>query len=484
MRHAHAVFGMRVPAFFMPEQPISAAPTKLKAAIAPERLDADAVRTVGRLREGRFEAYLVGGCVRDLLAGRAPKDFDIATSATPNQIRALFRNCRLIGRRFRLAHIYFHGGKVFEVSTFRKNPVIVDDSATWNPKEALSEIPSVDEDALVQLEERGKVEDDPPVAEVAERDVYMVEDNTFGTAIEDARRRDFTINGLFYDPRAGEVLDYVRGLEDLERREVRTIGNPEIRMREDPVRILRGVRFAARLGFEIEPHTYAAMESALEDLPRCSPSRLLEETFRLLRGGSASPALQLIHSLGGLEILLPPVAAYLKSASAEVRKKYWDFMATVDAQVRAQIVYDDSMHLAATLMPLAFSPSAGDAPIDALLRKLSVSSRLPKRIAERARLILSAQDTLAGLRGRRGGLASFRAYPFFAEALTLFEAWATVAPQHQGALAAWKSGSAPELAKDAIRPRRRRRRRGRALQPGGTAGNAQPAASNRGGVQD
>src|SRR5690606_17514971 len=183
--------------------------------IPVERLDPDALGVIHRLRSFGHQAYLVGGCVRDLLLGRQPKDFDVATSAHPGEIRAIFRNCRLIGRRFRLAHVYFPGGKVIETATFRTNP-------------------------------NGESESE---------DLLITRDNAFGTVEEDARRRDFTVNGLFYDVVLGKVLDYVGGRADLERRLLRTIGDPDVRIQEDPVRLLRAVRFAAKLGFEIEEKT-------------------------------------------------------------------------------------------------------------------------------------------------------------------------------------------------------------------------------------
>ena len=189
-----------------------------QAEIDPRSLDIDAVKVVNRLHQNGHEAYLVGGCVRDLLVGRTPKDFDIATSALPSEVRGIFRNCRLIGRRFRLAHVYFRGGKIIEVSTFRANPI-----TDLEPTEP------------VPNEERSD-------------DLLIDDDNVFGTAEQDARRRDFTINGLFYDVAEGRVLDFVRGRRDLEQRLVRTIGDPERRMREDPIRILRAVRFASQVG--------------------------------------------------------------------------------------------------------------------------------------------------------------------------------------------------------------------------------------------
>ncbi len=177
-------------------------PLRRRLPFSRRRLDRGGTEIVRRLQEAGFEAYFVGGCVRDLLLGRQPKDFDIATSARPNQVRRLFRRSRIIGRRFRLAHVY-SGREVFEVATFRRVP-----------------------------------------PELEEGEVQMIrEDNTFGTAAEDARRRDFTVNALFLDPVEGEIVDWVGGFEDLAARRLRSIGDPRLRFREDPVRILRLLKF-------------------------------------------------------------------------------------------------------------------------------------------------------------------------------------------------------------------------------------------------
>jgi poly(A) polymerase len=471
--------------------------------IEPQRLDADAVRVLLRLRQNRHEGYLVGGCVRDLLIGREPKDFDIATSATPDQMKGLFRNCRLIGRRFRLAHVYFKGGKILEVSTFRAMPNLVEEPQPSEAaegevhSEGAEHIAEADREAMEAVE-HGQ---DVPVAPVedvqdevapveivaAQPDFLITEDNTFGTAIQDARRRDFTINGLFYDPMAGRVIDYVNGLRDLARREIRTIGDPEVRMREDPVRILRAVRFAAKIGFDIESRTYAAMEGAVEDLPRCSAPRLLEETFRLLRGGYAAPGLKLIAALDAMKLLLPPVAEYLEGEEAGGAAEYWRFIEQMDAKVNAGAQFDDSMLLSCILLPIALDepdtadeeggkpPSVAQA-IEALLAALVQKARLPRRIAERTRMILMAQRTMAGLRRRRGGLGGFRGHPLFRESLAVFEVWVAATGEHQAALEAWKSGGAPSVAPGAEGPRRRRRRRkgGRDDRPGSPPGEGTP----------
>ena len=226
-----------------------------------------------RLDDAGYTAYLVGGGVRDLMMGRRPKDFDIATSAHPQQVRDLFRNSRLIGRRFRLVHVFF-GQQNIEVSTFRRRAEDV-------------------------------VEGDDPM---------IRHDNTFGTPEEDAFRRDFTINALFYDPRTFEVIDYVGGVPDLEARLIRTIGDPEVRMREDPVRMIRAVRFATKLDFEIEPATRAAIEHHSGDLAKSSVPRLVEEIFRTLGLKGAERALFLMEQLGLLEVLLPKLSAHLRAS--------------------------------------------------------------------------------------------------------------------------------------------------------------------------
>jgi poly(A) polymerase len=420
-----------------------------QAEIDPRSLDIDAVKVVNRLHQAGHEAYLVGGCVRDLLVGRTPKDFDIATSALPSEVRGIFRNCRLIGRRFRLAHVYFKGGKIIEVSTFRATPI-----TDLEPTEP------------VPNEERSD-------------DLLISDDNVFGTAEQDARRRDFTINGLFYDVAEGRVLDFVRGRRDLQERLIRTIGDPERRMREDPIRILRAVRFASRLEFEIEPRTYAAMEGAVEDLPRAAPPRLLEDTFRILRGGVAEPGLKLLYALDALRFLLPPIDTYLRAHGPEGERKLASFARAADARVRAGEKLEDAVLLAVLLVPVMATvpeaspegPSAIPETIESMLQELVRTARLPRRIAERCRMMLLAQATLSGQRRRRGSLGSFRRHPLFNEALTVFAGTVEATGQGAAELAAWQSGQTPPPVPGAApvggRRRRRRRRGGRGNSGGG-----------------
>ncbi|MDQ3339850.1 MAG: polynucleotide adenylyltransferase PcnB [Myxococcota bacterium] len=239
-----------------------------------DAIDPDADRVVRKLTRAGYKAYLVGGCVRDLLVSRTPKDWDVATSATPNEIKATFRNSRIIGRRFRLAHVFF-GSKIIETSTFRANP---------------------------------RDEDD--------HDLLIRRDNVFGTETEDARRRDFTINGLFYDVEREEVIDHVGGLADLDAKLVRTIGDPEVRFQEDPVRMLRAVKFAARLGFGFEPATWRALLRWRGEISKCAPPRLLEEIHRLLRGGAARRSFELLVETGVLAVLSPYLAGLLEGPGA------------------------------------------------------------------------------------------------------------------------------------------------------------------------
>lgn len=239
--------------------------------ISRRDIDPDVLKVLYRLIKASQVAYLVGGSVRDLMLGRRPKDFDVATDAHPQQVRDLFRNSRLIGRRFRLVHVFF-GPKNIEVATFRRR----------------SEDVSLD-DPLIR------------------------HDNTFGTPEEDAFRRDFTVNSLFYDPQTFRVIDYTGGVADLKARLIRTIGDPELRMREDPVRMLRAVRFAAKLGFELEPATRAAIEQHRADLLKSSVPRLVEETYRTIGQTGAARALLLMEELGLLEQLMPWLSAHLKN---------------------------------------------------------------------------------------------------------------------------------------------------------------------------
>jgi poly(A) polymerase len=230
--------------------------------ISRKNIDPEALKVLYRLKNHGFLAYLVGGGVRDLLLGRRPKDFDISTSAHPQQVRKLFRNSFIVGRRFRLVHVRF-GRKVVEVATFRR------------------------------------------ASEPEAGDTLIRRDNTFGTPEEDAFRRDFTVNALFYDIANFSVIDWVGGLGDVEARVIRTIGDPGVRFREDPVRMLRAVALAARLDFHVDPDTAEAIRFLRGEIVRSSFARILEEFYKILRQGQSRRTFEMLYEYGLLAYLLP-----------------------------------------------------------------------------------------------------------------------------------------------------------------------------------
>jgi poly(A) polymerase len=357
--------------------------------IRPEQIDPDAARVVQRLRRFNHAAYLVGGCVRDLLLGRKPKDFDVATSATPNEMRRMFRNCRIIGRRFRLAHVFF-GKKIIETSTFRANPreVSEEDGAEANASGEAgpnSELNATDDTGAIgeagpdsesggsgetianetSASSDNKANGDPKPANA---DLLIRHDNVFGTAEEDARRRDFTINGLFYDLETGQVIDHVNGLADLEARLVRTIGDPDIRFREDPVRILRAVKFAARCDLTIEPETYRRMMEHKAEITKCPHARVSEEFFRLLRAGAARRSFELLLGTGLLEVMVPELARALAQADSSEESKlrvarFWAYLAALDRSTqKREAAPTDALILAILLLPPLREVLHPDAP--------------------------------------------------------------------------------------------------------------------------
>ncbi len=237
-----------------------------KHPISRKRIDEEALKVLYRLHRHGFLAYLVGGSVRDLLLGKIPKDFDVATNAHPQEINSLFRNSRIIGRRFRLVHVFFRDRKIIEVSTFRSH----------------SEFEEVET-------ENGEI----------------VRKDSFGTPEEDALRRDITINGLFYNIADFSIIDYVGGMADLKRGVIRTIGDPDERFQQDPVRMIRVIRHASRTGFTIEEPTYQALIRHRDEIKQCSPSRIRDEFLRDLREGVAQSSLALMLETGLLFSLFP-----------------------------------------------------------------------------------------------------------------------------------------------------------------------------------
>ncbi|MCC6932558.1 MAG: polynucleotide adenylyltransferase PcnB [Deltaproteobacteria bacterium] len=237
--------------------------------ISRKLIDPDALKVMYRLINHGYQAFLVGGGVRDLLLGKKPKDYDVSTDARPEEVKKLFRNCHIIGRRFKLAHIVFAGRKVIEVSTFR---------------------------STVEMEST-KAADKP-----------LRSDNTYGDPETDARRRDLTINGLFYDLSSFSVIDYVDGVRDLEDGVIRIIGDPEQRFKEDPVRMIRAIRHAARTGFAIDPATYQAICDHPERIELCAKPRVYEEFLREMRHGASQASFRMLRETGILPYLCPFLA--------------------------------------------------------------------------------------------------------------------------------------------------------------------------------
>jgi poly(A) polymerase len=406
--------------------------------ISRRDIDADVLKVLYRLIKAGQLAYLVGGSVRDLMLGRRPKDFDVATDAHPQQVRDLFRNSRLIGRRFRLVHVFF-GPKNIEVATFRKQA-------------------------------EGVTIDDPLIRH----------DNTFGTPEEDAFRRDFTVNSLFYDPQTFRVIDYAGGVPDLRARLIRTIGDPELRMREDPVRMLRAVRFAAKLSFEIEPATLAAMEQHRCDLQKASVPRLVEETYRTIGQTGAARALVLMEELGLLEQLMPSLSAHLKAEARPLK----DARTTRNLAALGETIWTGAsppheVVLAAMFLDMqtAGNPSQYVPPPLGAIRggtQFDLVGELRKRGFARAdtdfmRLIIEAFPHL--MRPSRRTRKLMRR-PYFENARRLFEIVAGTYAADASMLARFLADPQAYLevrtnvpAVDASRAPRRRRRRGRRRPP-------------------
>jgi len=259
--------------------------------ISRKRIDDEALKVLYRLHRHGFLAYLVGGSVRDLLLGKTPKDFDVATNAHPHEINELFKNSRIIGRRFRLVQVFFKGRKVVEVSTFRS---------------------------------RSEFE------EVQTEGGEIIRTDSYGTPAEDALRRDITINGLFYNIADFSIIDYVGGMADLEQHVVRTIGDPDERFEQDPVRMIRVIRHAARTGFSIEDQTYQAIFRHCEEIKKCSSSRLRDEFLRELKEGVAKPSLKLMLQTGLLFSLFPDLERALGDRSPYREKNQRFFLSLFD----------------------------------------------------------------------------------------------------------------------------------------------------------
>lgn len=420
--------------------------------ISRSNIDPDAVKVLYRLANTGYTAYLVGGSVRDLLLGRQPKDFDVGTDARPNDIRHLFRNCFLIGRRFRLAHIVF-GRKVIETSTFRRQP---DESESENG-------------------------------------IYQTEDNTFGTPEEDAKRRDFTVNGLFYDIKTFSVIDYVGGLKDLEKRVLRCIGDPNIRFREDPVRMMRAVKFAARLDFEMDRACRKAILKHHADIANASTPRVCEEVFRLFTYSSSAAAFLLLWEFKLMQDILPELSAYIDRSGGK-KSPIWSYLRALDAHpqsadltngIRAACLYYPLFLELMKAEETAFPHGRINRQHVArkALHSLAERMHVPKATLFTAVALFDVQRRLAE-GPKKGRSQRFLRHPIFEEALAFNQIAAAAEGADASALNEWKSLYDQEVAAHAARaaepsdesvdgvdtprdaepletaPRRRRRRRG------------------------
>ena len=410
--------------------------------VSRKKFDPDVVRVLYRLHRSGHKAYVVGGGVRDLMLGRQPKDCDIGTDARPQRVRRLFRNSRIIGRRFRLVHVFFKD-QIVEVATFRRDP-------------------------------------DPGDQAGGPEELLITDDNVFGSEREDAFRRDFTVNALFYNVADFSVIDHVGGIEDLERRLIRTIGDPDVRFREDPVRMMRACELAGRLEFGIDRATQEAIHRQREEIAKASPARLTEELVQLLRCGQAAGALHWMMELGLLEVLLPE--AYAMVAAGE--RGLGDFgriLPVLDGLVAAGEEPGDTVLLAALLLP------------SVVLRRHDVEG-LDQRPMRRGALIALMRETLepfvdrfALSRQRREGVGQailgyhrlleggwtparrvrFSRWPYFDDALALLEIRAAATGEGREEIELWRRARAaadrrPGPAVKKKRPRRRRRRRKKA----------------------
>ncbi|WP_324733284.1 polynucleotide adenylyltransferase PcnB [Pseudomonas paeninsulae] len=343
-----------------------------------------ATSVVERLQHAGYQAYLVGGCVRDLLLDIDPKDFDVATSATPEQVRAEFRNARVIGRRFKLVHVHF-GREIIEVATFRANHPEGDDEENSN---------------LSSRNESGRI----------------LRDNVYGSLENDAQRRDFTINALYYDPATERILDYANGAHDIRNHLIRLIGDPTQRYQEDPVRMLRAVRFAAKLDFDIEKHSAAPIYKLAPMLREIPSARLFEEVLKLFLAGYAEFTYELLVDYGLFGELFPASAAALKADPDYTDKLIRNALISTDLRIQQKKTVTPAFLFAAMLWPALPArviklQDRGMPPIPAmqeaaheLISEQCLRIAIPKRFTMPIREIWDMQERLPRRSGKRSDL--------------------------------------------------------------------------------
>ena len=442
--------------------------------VSRAQISGNALKVLYRLRDAGFQAFLVGGCVRDLLIGIEPKDFDVATDASPEQVRRLFRNCRLIGRRFRLAHVRF-GPQIIEVATFRAA------GAPMAPEPDLDGI--TDEDA-----------DDVDDAEFAEPETpngrdrahdergRLLRDNLYGTIDQDVWRRDFTCNALYYNIEDFSIWDYVGGVPDIRARTIRLIGDPGTRYREDPVRMLRAVRFEAKLGFSIHESArspFAVLAPLLEHIP---PARLLDEFQKLFLAGFGQRAFDRLREHGLFEHLFPATAAHLaaepdgmalaliRAGLADTDRRVAEGRAVTPMFLFAVFLFGPVSAAAQRRFESGAHPGVAIADaVDEVVAQQNRRIGIPKRFSIPMRELLSLQPRFHRREGRRA--LGFLAHPRFRAAYDFLLLRATAGAEDPEIARWWTELQAlsPEQQRERAgadgggqdgTPRRRRRRRG------------------------
>lgn len=411
-----------------PVAPVPRIVPRPEHSLSRKDISLEALKVLYRLHHAGYKAYLVGGGVRDLLLGKRPKDFDVVTDARPGEIRKLFRNSRIIGRRFRLVQVFFRGGKIVEVSTFRRR----------------SEFEVGPEDTLAG-------------------------NNTFGTPAEDAQRRDLTINALFYNIADFSLVDYVGGLEDLKNGYIRVIGDPAVRFVRDPVRMLRVLRHAARTGFTIDPAAWKEILSKKELLRLCPPARLRDELLKDFKSGSARPFMELMLQTGMFFVLFP---TWLDRLGPDGERDLLQAMDRLDAVFRAGLSLSEALIWSLFLLPyLNREPrptKLGELreAVHRGIRQALGAIEFPRQRQDEAAQVIALAAALApyisGNRQPPARLARLTAYP---EALLLHKLRSVPVEEVPGVLGEAEPPPAPPARRR--RPRRRRSRRSLHHAPGG-----------------
>ena len=376
-----------------PEKFSPAIITRQEHGISRTLMSPNALRVLYRLKDNGFVASLVGGCVRDLLLGREPKDFDVVTNATPGEVKRLFRSCRLVGRRFRLAHIHFKE-EIIEVATFRSQ--------------------ASDEPEPEAIETNGMEKRQRHPHMLKDDDGMVLRDNIYGTPEEDALRRDFTVNALAYNISDFSIIDYGGGLADLSAGIIRTIGDPAVRFQEDPVRMLRAVRFAALLGFTMEEETGKALVHAADTIIKASPPRLYDEMLKILLSGEGAKCSDLLRQSGIFAALFPAFSAWLDAESEGFPHTRFGLMLTcVDARVQQGGTVSQPL-LLALLFGEYLDEKAGtfrakgipwqqsvDAATAEFLGEVCPYVQIPNRVGFALRGIIAQQTRLKQIPGRK-----------------------------------------------------------------------------------